>query len=261
MSDLENARVPDAVLAKAYDDTPDTVRAWLKTTQALVLSVHGERPVRRQCRTWPAGTGFAHEVCTESVPWAGVVVGPGFGAACRLSAALMVARVAGVEALFVIFSGDIVASALLVACELAGVQDIFMAEPDAVHAYLQQRAQNEPGGRLLFFAGADAADGCEPDSPSFRAAVEIWKSRAPRAALLPDCHADIAAFHPDAKAVSPDDAPDVLYGECPEGAPQYAAALHLGPGLEGAWLHVDLAPEFFARTRYHLTRTELEESL
>lgn len=255
LTSLDPFRVPDSLLGDAYDSVTPQQRAWLKTTQALVQSVHAEAPARREQRCWPTGTGFAYSECTQPVAWTVVMVAGVFAAACRLSAALMTARLAGVENVLVFFadSPSLVHPAVFAACELAGVENLFSLaarSPSPENLSLFDALLDVPAahGRILTFG---PMNGLFLPFPT-------WRDTPPRLALAPDCalsQPELQAFHPDAVFVAPNERPDALYsGEaaltpCP-------APLCLGPGLEGTWLHTGLCPSFFHRADFRLIRSD-----
>lgn len=251
-------RVPETLLAAAYEAVSPQQRAWLKTTQSLVQSVYGESPAHDERRFQPVGSGFAHGVCTVPVEWTLVLIRGKFAAPCRLSAALMAARLAGVESILVFCADDPARTcpAVFAACELAGVENLYALSirtpsPENLSLFDALLALPSSHGRVLTFGNMDG----------FPLPFPAWHDTPPRAAIAPGCNLtehDLRDFHPDAFFVSPNSHNhlDVLYST-ESGLDPCDAPLCLGPGLEGAWLHVGLLPNFFKRTSMRLVRTDI----
>ena len=166
-----------------------------------------------------------------------LLIGEGYASAVRLAAAIMPARLAGVEPVFAVWTGmETAPSGLFAALELTGVEQVFaMRDPAPLLRELPGR------GRILRFGKAPL-----PESP-----CPVWNDHAPRIerAALPD--AAVLWAHPD--ALPADDGADAVYAGqiiIGEGTP-----LALGTGLEGCWLHTDLTPDFFMNERLELSCT------
>ena len=234
-SAIEACRVPDERLAEAYEGTSALHRSWIKTTLALVESVHPALPSRSERRTEDRDAGFGFVRTEETAPWAVLLIGEGYASAVRLAAAIMPARLAGVEPILAVWAGSgTPPPALFAALELTGVEQVF-AMPDPLPLLRELRGH----GRVLAF-GLDL-----PPLP-----YPCWRDAAPRIAAdaLPDEEL-IRWAHPD--ALSADGGADVLYPE------QFILGddrepLRLGEGLEGCWLHAELTPGFFMNTRLEL---------
>lgn len=230
---VEACRVADEQLAEAYEATSARHRSWIKTTLALIESVTPSRPALVSTRIENPAAGFAQTRTRESAPWVVLLIGEGTVSAVRLAAAIMPARLAGVESILAVWTGaGTMPHAVIAALELTGVEQVF-ALPDPAPLLNELTGR----GRLLRFGNA----------PVSMAACPIWKDRAPRLehSALPE---DALRAHPDAlPAAANADASyagQMLLGE--------AAPLVLGPGLEGCWLHTDLTPDFFLNERLEL---------
>lgn len=244
-AELEQGRVADELLAAAYESTPAVQRGWIKTTLALVESTFPARPSRSVLSVENAAAGFGCRRMSETAPWAVAFLGEGYASAIRLAAALMTARMAGVEPLFAVCAGkpENVAAPVFAALELTGVEQVFaLPNPSALLRELEGR------GRLLAFGLPQDA---EPKS-----ALPVWRDEPPRlaAAALPD-EALIRWAHPDALLVR--EGAEVLY-EGQERAGN-APSLTLGKGLEGCWLHPSLSPDFFLNARLGLFTVDARE--
>lgn len=263
ISALDPFRIQESLLAEAYEAVHPQQRAWLKTTQALVQSVFGEAPAVVERRCLPVGSGFMHCVRTVPVSWALVLIGGNFAAPCRLSAALMAARLSGVESVLVFFADDParVCPAVFAACELAGVENLYALSvhspsPENLSLLDALITLSPAHGRVLTFGPVH----------SLPLPFPTWHDAPPTAAIAPDCNlteTQLRDFHPDIILHAPESSEhkDVLY--CTSSATRgttassKSAALSLGPGLEGAWLHVGLLPSFFQRTSIQLTCTDV----
>lgn len=240
-SELEARRVPDEVLAAAYEGTSPERRSWIKTTLALVEAALPAQPSPSLFRTENTAAGFGYGRRRATAPWTVIMIAAGYASAIRLAAAIMAARVAGVDLILAACAGKPgeVPSAIFAALELTGVEQVFsLPEPSPLLRELKGR------GRVLTFGTGPA-----PGAPAF----PIWADRPPRMEEknLPD-EALIRWAHPDALPAR--GAPDVVYaGQDGE------AALALGGGLEGCWLHADLSPRFFLNTRLELFTVKAEE--
>lgn len=135
--------VDDAAFAAAYEAVPDVRRARLKEQVARLCAVcdapdHLATPAEEgRSLAWPGGARTLQH--SRPAPLAVVALGPGFTAPSRLLAALVPARLAGVEELVVV--GPDAApftDGLLVAMELAGVDQALSAAPKTLDQTLEK---------------------------------------------------------------------------------------------------------------------------
>lgn len=188
---LEAFRIDDALLAQAYDAMPPALRARLKTAIAFQYHLNGEAPAWETRRVHRPTAGFCHTVHEKPAAWTVAVIETDFNSPARLLAALMPAVLAGVERIFVVSFGAPPDDALLVALELAGLEDIFVLPPCAVR---QQRGvdplqllvtlfDESPDGRLLLFPATHSRT-----SPIFadlariacHLRLPVWQDASPR---------------------------------------------------------------------------------
>ena len=224
---IEACRVPDEWLAGAYEETSAEHRSWIKTTLALAGATYPAPPSRLSITSENAAAGFGFARTRETAPWAVLLIGEGYASAIRLAAAIMPARLAGVEPIFAVWTGaETAPSGLLAALELTGVEQVFaMRDPAPLLRELPGR------GRILRFGKAPL-----PECP-----CPVWSDRAPRI---------------ERAALPADDGADVVYaGQTIIGED---TPLVLGAGLEGCWLHTDLTPGFFMNERLALSALKLE---
>ena len=97
---IEACRVPDERLAGAYEETSAEHRSWIKTTLALAEATYPAPPSRLTITSENAAAGFGFARTRETAPWAVLLIGEGYASAVRLAAAIMPARLAGVEPVF-----------------------------------------------------------------------------------------------------------------------------------------------------------------
>ena len=102
---IEACRVPDERLAGASEETSATHRSWIKTTLALAEATYPAPPSRLTITSENAAAGFGFARTRETAPWAVLLIGEGYASAVRLAAAIMPARLAGVEPVFAVWTG------------------------------------------------------------------------------------------------------------------------------------------------------------
>ena len=103
---IEACRVPDERLAGAYEETSAAHRSWIKTTLALAEATYPAPPSRLTITSENAAAGFGFARTRETAPWAVLLIGEGYASAVRLAAAIMPARLAGVEPVFAVWTGS-----------------------------------------------------------------------------------------------------------------------------------------------------------
>ena len=152
---IEACRVPDERLAGAYEETSAAHRSWIKTTLALAEATYPAPPSRLTITSENAAAGFGFARTRETAPWAVLLIGEGYASAVRLAAAIMPARLAGVEPVFAVWTGaETAPSGLFAALELTGVEQVFaMRDPAPLLRELPGR------GRILRFGKAPLPSG------------------------------------------------------------------------------------------------------
>ena len=147
---IEACRVPDERLAGAYEETSAAHRSWIKTTLALAEATYPAPPSRLTITSENTAAGFGFARTRETAPWAVLLIGEGYASAVRLAAAIMPARLAGVEPVFAVWTGaETAPSGLFAALELTGVEQVFaMRDPAPLLRELPGR------GRILRFGKA-----------------------------------------------------------------------------------------------------------
>ncbi|MBS6829852.1 MAG: hypothetical protein KH208_08290 [Desulfovibrio sp.] len=239
----EEARLDDELTAKAYEATPPSCRAALKTGLALAHMHFGQslgclREERRD-----GHLGFWRHRASFPAPWAVLAFTPEYAAAARLTAACVPALLANVPLVGAVCVGGMPHGAALVSLELSGVEDIFRLDDAGLCALLEE-SQPGPGRLVLLHKG-------ELDSVAHTARVlglPCYEERRAPALILPEPEAfdlDILCLHKDLL-------PEAARGHCRahrHGPFRYTGSLALSPGCEGFWLHEGLTPDFFTVSR------------
>ncbi|MEG2005097.1 MAG: hypothetical protein RR014_03580 [Bilophila sp.] len=273
---LEAFRLPDERLGQAYEATSPEQRGWIKTTLALVEATYPALPSGFEQRVESVAAGYGNTVRQRQAPWTALVIGSATASPIRLAAAIMSARLAGVEQVLAIWTGSCPPpDALLATLELTGVEQTFaLSDASAVLAKLCQAETTHERGRLLCFG--TPADTLR--ETAHRLDIPLWEDLTPRLALLDAPSLQDAPFdletirwaHPDATPVCVTSATlahtaravsdaatgryEALYAPASAAVPHGCAVLTLCPGLEGAWVCPDLPPSFFSNTTRILYR-------
>lgn len=215
---LESHRIPDADFASAYDATPAPLRAHLKTAIAALHALHGETPATTTHTRLPRA-GFALTRHSEAAPWALVVVGPQHVAPPRLLGALLPALFDGVADVLVVQlvdgSNPTMPAPLLVALELAGQEQAFALNGEALATLLHQLHATCPAGRVALLGHDTATQHLH--HAAIALGLQTWRELTPpRIGVAQGAQADLDLLrwaHPDAEIVT-----DVATGQ-PETAP------------------------------------------
>lgn len=164
-SGCEDWQISDEDLDAAYDNTPASKRALIKSTLALVDSVWREDSSHREERIRDQTAGLLFERISDPAPWVILVINSGF-LPTHIAAAIMPAYLAGVSRIVAIWIGsEPVPTSLLCTLEISGVDELFVppSDVDAKSAIsllitlLQENTQAMPlldhhkMGRILFF--------------------------------------------------------------------------------------------------------------
>ena len=258
---VEAARLPDNEMGDAYEATGPKRRAWIKTTLALVQAFHSASPFREERRIENPAAGFSFTSRSCVAPWAVFLLGSQCVSSVRLAAAIMNARLAGIEDILAVCTGELQDPALLAVLELTGVEHVFALSPAHTADFLKEldaltRADGSQGtGRLLSFGESQYAIAC-----AGLPAVPVWLDPIPRIGVFPDAQDElerIVQAHPDASPVSLSDTKeicqepfDVVYGTGTANS-----FLHLASNLAGAWICPNLEPAFFMNRELDVSTT------
>lgn len=256
---LDAYRVDDRCSAAAYDATPASLRAVIKTGSALAHMRFGDPVSERRTEVRHENLGYWHASRVAPVPWALIVLSSTYAAAARLTAACAMARLSGVPLVGAVCfdmsgRGELPTSAALVSLELSGVEDVFLLDAACLRILVDDLGST--WGRLVLLHAGDLDDlacaarrqglslyeeNCTPvlsipfpdafdgealafaQADAFASAVTDWPQEDLDAVYLPD---DLARTARDGQASVP---------------------LVLTPGCEGLWLHRGLTPEFFCQ--------------
>ncbi len=253
---LEACRPDDGLYADAYEGTPAELRALLKTAIAFAFHrwprMDGERSEERLCTR----AGFRHAERSRPADWVLAVLGAGFSSPARLLAALIPAVIAGAGRIVIVSEAPF-SSAVCTALELAGLEDSFLVDAEALPGLYEDLRALSPYGRLAFFPGSDGTFSDAQKTLMHAAALDgmprLRDLPAPRILSLHD-DAETAArlrwLHPDAELLTAADGPDLsgLSGIAAvfapaDGMPSVPSPFFCGPGMEACW--PGPSPEFY----------------
>ena len=261
---LETARIDDAVVDAAYENTPAQLRASIKTGLALAFAHFGQRQREADGVTRRPHAGFWFGEHSRAVPWCIILMDATYAAAARLAAACVLPRLCDVPEVFAVAVGENgtpPANNVLTALTLSGVEDVFSLPQPNVHTLLEAMAagsETGPQGRVLLLHKGDL-DGLARTLRKLH--IPYYEEyEAPCLAVLPEstCSEELLGFTHGAitpvttltsetRAVfapappTPQDYDgDVLVAEAVQ-----RGLLVLTPGCEGFWLHPGLEPSFF----------------
>lgn len=278
--DWINDLIPDDELfARAYQDTPDEKRAWLKTCIARLYDWYGPRKDVFGESTLHWAAGFETRTQYEAVDFAVVLFDGSLLSPARLLAALVPALAAGVKNVLAVrvTNGSPWRKAVLTGLELAGQELVVdMTDIQARRLFNELRESNRKGAVTVLGPKAAVIKSSELQAAS---RISFWRPRFSRAASIWLEDVDtfdlemLAFVHPDmvfsvfgAEPELPADnfsyegdgfddfleaIMDVAY--LPAERADLAlkkARLVLGPGQEGCWVWPDLHPEHF---QFHCT--------
>lgn len=281
-AELSDRLLPESAFDEAFDRVDPVSRAWIKKNISQLHSMysHGGCPGRRVDLEW--SQGFQSRM--EERPFAGAAVcfPSRLLASPRLVAAVLPPLAAGVQRCCAVrfgARGEQWDPLLLAALELAGIEEVYEADPEGFQAWVANLGQDS-GTRLVFLEEPEAARGAGAScgGPVLLPAVaklglwfeepEQWDLEAlriahPRAELLVGGPAAPKAEYPRERVVegSAEElfaaGPDALY--VPPSLFREAASRCsrvLGPGQEGCWIWPELAPESFLKRTLCLSQSD-----
>ncbi len=259
---LEAARLPDDQMGDAYETMKPEHRAWIKTTLALVQALHPVPPFREERRIENPAAGLSLVSRSSTAPWTLLLLGEHSVSSIRLAAAIMDARLAGIEDIIAVCTAEIRHPALLAALELTGVEHVFALPPEGAANLLAEldahsRTDGRGGtGRLLSFGDAQFAT-----VRSSVPAVPVWQDPTPLLGVFPDAADEldrIVQAHPDASPLllSDTDASDHRTFDAVYGTGPAKTSLRLSPDLAGAWICPNLEPAFFLNRELDVSSIE-----
>lgn len=151
---LEKERVPEELLAQAYEDTPAPWRAALKTGLALAHFYYGDCDSLQNIEKINPRFGFRQNLASQPVAWAMFCMATRLDAPARLCAALALPLLAGVKNVFAVFLAHQPSAHDLLALELCGIEDCFYVPSLPRHEQLLEHlSAYAPGaGHIFFFA-------------------------------------------------------------------------------------------------------------
>lgn len=182
---MEQARLDDNLAADAYEATPPTWRAAIKTGLALTHMHFGSstghgREIRSNDRL-----GFWREHENQAAAWTVIAFSPSYAAAARMAAACIAPVLADVPLVGAVCVGGPPHPSALVSLELSGVEDVFVLDAQDLHALLEQCG---PGhGRLLLLHAGELED-----TAAFAHSLGLpcWQEDRAPTLVLPPAHAE-----------------------------------------------------------------------
>ena len=281
---LEKYLFAEERFALAYEATPPELRALCKQALALQYALFGEAPDFEEQHLRRRAAGFAASWYSQAVPWACVFFDASYASAPRLLAALAPALLARVPLVLAVCVGGQAKEPLLCALELAGQEQSYQLGGPQCVKLLRELARQLGRGRLVLLHGAGQGLGklrllalelglvfweeaCAPllhlsgEQPG---GEELQQAAPAGGTPLADqinmqflrpafASADtrhltltrqinmplLRLAHPDALFAGELAGQPVFSTFCP------AASLTLLAGMEGAWAHPGLGPDFF----------------
>lgn len=251
---LEQKRVPDDLLEKAYESVPAPWRAALKTGLALAHFHFGYCDYSLECERFSQRLGFCERKHSTPVAWTMICIGSPLAAPARLCAALVLPLLAGVKNVFIVYVDSPPSPSDLVGIELCGIEDIFqikLAELDNLLNFLASQEISE--GRIIFFAGneqshlANLSDkhsikhmnaGAKPTLLLLEPKLFDVKMIEFLHGFVPDTGKDLCKSWDCVYTATDTDLKKIKSG----------ARLILGPGCEGFWRFDGFGPMFFINT-------------
>lgn len=252
---LEACRIPDHVLAQAYDSTPHQWRVAVKTAIAathfhfgdpLLLSsrTRSSRLLTLRERRWP-------------VDMALVLAPAAMGSAALATYAALLPTLAGVKQTVWICLGRDASQSQLVSLELCGVEDIYVIS----HAQMLDLMGVVPISAPMLLLGS---------VPSAHTITAHTKNRfahicdrpvawlASPKAFDPELLRFALGFKPTTTSPAPRTAWKVIYATREfrkSNEDSYGGALWIEPGFECFWLSPDLRPDFFTHRSFSVAHT------
>lgn len=239
---LREHSLEDERFARAYDETPASRRALIKTSIARLWEWYGV------CRTDSVQTrtayraGFISEEQIRPVDYCIVFVDDAVTSPARFLAALTPALAAGVENVLAVNVGSGWTSSFLTSLELVGQEDVVELSQSAAEELLE-------GLSAQFYGIALCLGSAMPNLTSNHAFCVWHECAAKTLAVGSGYDMDALNFmHPDAETVAD---PASLQTENVAGAvssePIPSISFTIGPGMEACWIHADLLYDMFFR--------------
>lgn len=242
---LEEFRLADRLLDKAYEEVSPQLRSLLKTGIALAHFHFGSADSLSIKERANRHLGFREQESSRPADWAFLIFSEEQKAAARICAAAILPALGDVSRIAAIHIGRDPSPALLTSLLLCGSDEIYTLARDTC-ADLIQKLAHDPSGRFCL-----VHDGCLNDlamQARLSSAAVLSLDREPRL-LFPDsckfdrevqifCLGRLPAASPGAEMVW-----DCIYGDC--NLPGLVSRLRLPPDCMGFWLFEEATPEFY----------------
>lgn len=134
---VEELRIPDDISASAYDAFPASYRAALKTGIALNHFYYGDMPEEKQKRIRCKHLGFGRRETSLALDWTAIILQGGFRGPAALCSAVLLPVFSRVEKIVVFCLDAMPSREILLALDLCGMSDIFLADESQCAMALQ----------------------------------------------------------------------------------------------------------------------------
>lgn len=182
---MEDMRLDDTLAADAYEATPPTWRAAIKTGLALAHMHFGSSAGHGRETQSNDRLGFWREHENQAAAWTIIAFPPSYAAAARLAAACIAPILADVPLVGAVCVGGTPHASALVSLELSGVEDVFALDTPDLHALLEQCGHGH-GRLLLLHAGELNLTAAFAQTLG----LPCWQEERPPTLALPPAHAE-----------------------------------------------------------------------
>lgn len=250
LESLEPLRIPEPIMAEAYEKTPPKCRGAIKTAIALTAFYFHPRQDDISARRASQNLGFTTELDSCPCPAAFLIFPGKIRGAARICAAAALAALSGVGQILAIAIDATPESGILATLELCGVEDIFTV---CASRLPEITACFSPAAPAIHIAAGNSPDFAAPWLGTALSSDFFYFSPVPKIALLSPssfdaevmqfCHGEAASL-----AIPPQNGwCDAIFLDprAVERPKDLKAGLLLEPGCEGFWLFPRLGPEFF----------------
>lgn len=242
---LEDFRVSDAACASAYERSPASCLAAVKTALALAFDLNKLNESESETKRRSEISGFWNVENSSPASLALIVFPDYFRSAARICAAAAAAILAGTRRVLAFCLDGEPHHSILATLELCGVEDTFSLNSARLKDFLLEPGVNRDDTRALFLFGTNMSI---PDKGEFNARF-FFEVKPPIISLQ-----NPEAFNPDnvsfAWGFTPGRAknPDVLLTTSCQESRDPAVPLRLTPGCECFYFFPE-APEDFFRVK------------
>lgn len=243
---LEQYRIPDELMARAYEQTPATHLAAIKTALALhFFNCQGQNDRQESGQILSPQAGFIKKYHSRPALWTALIFATPCGAA-QTAAAAALPILAGVNNIAAFFLHN-PKNSELAALELCGIEDIFYFDEISVFQTLNEINNISWKTGVCFSIGEMLAHVSELCGQ--RGGLYLSSPASFTGAALPQAnkHLDIITFclgH-EPLSIMPEYWLDAIYTGCQNTEQSLQARMVLDEGCEGFWSFPGLIPDLF----------------